>query len=173
MFNKATGREMFGNGNVATYCIFSSLDQEDALKFKELALELQKKYKSDKKLDLFVMVRDEYFPSEYVRDEDENVNVSISVEKNTKKKPKRILENSESLDGILKMLDDIQREEQERWDWDKASLMIFTSESRQRVYEMTFDIGDKRIKTNVDYFFYENRFVDLEEVVKKKIKVVE
>ena len=51
--------------------------------------------------------------------------------------------------------------------------MIFTSESRQRVYEMTFDIGDKRIKTNVDYFFYENRFVDLEEVVKQKIKVVE
>ena len=173
MFNKAAGKEIFGDGNIATYCIFSSLDREDALKFKELALELQEKYKSDKKLDLFVMARDEYFPSEYERDDDENVNVSISIEKNTKKKPKRILENYESLDGILKMLDDMQREEQERWDWDKASLMIFTSESRQRVYEMTFDIGDKRIKTNVDYFFYENRYVDLEEVVKQKIKVVE
>ena len=173
MFNIATRKEIFGDGNLATYCIFSSLDREDALKFQKLALELQEKYKSDKKLDLFIMARDEYFPSEYERDDDENVNVSISIGKNTKKKPKRILENSESLDGILKMLDDLEREEQERWDWDKASLMIFTSESRQRVYEMTFDIGDKRIKTNVDYFFYENRYVDLEEVVKQKIKVVE
>ncbi len=79
MFNNLVEREIFGNGNLATYCIFSSLDREDALKFQKLALELQEKYKSDKKLDLFIMARDEYFPSEYERDDDENVNVYINI----------------------------------------------------------------------------------------------
>ena len=174
MFDKMSGKEVFGDGNIASYYLLSDVDRMDALSFQKIALYLQNKYKSNKKLYLTVMERyfGGSFPSEYKREYDDQIRVSVSKEKYIKEKPEAVLPLEEPENYFQKLLYDIDKENLEYWDWDNASLMIYMSDM-QRVYEMTFDIGDIRIKANVDYFYLNRDIIDLEDTVKQKIKVVE
>ncbi len=174
MFEKKSGIEKFGDGNIASYFVLSDVDRMDALSFQKLALYLQKIYNSDKKIYLTIMERyfGGSFPNSFERKIDDQINTTFSIEKHIKRNPEIKIPDEEPTDWIQKVFYDLEKEEQEHWDWDKASLMIYMSD-KQRAYEMTFDIGDKRIKTNVDYFYDNVNTIDLEDTVKQKIKGVE